>query len=193
MGSGLRPVHCRHCRRRHAGGSVRCGPGERGFAKRAPAGHLALAPSQHSVVNGPEDLRSAVTCRLTPRCSGHHPGVLSIAFASGVDQLWLRSTARPGGAAELIVRYTTLRFLGELPPSRAVGQRPLPLSTVRLAIVGSEVQTTIHYAFGACSTDLRKLRRTPSLQRLQPPNRVDASSNPSLQRTPPGRSPGWCR
>jgi hypothetical protein len=125
--------------------------------------------------------------RLTPRCSGRHPGDLSNVLASGGEQPWLRSAARPGGAAELIVRYTTLRFLGELPPSRAVGQHPLPLSTVRLAIVGSGVQTRIHYAFSACSTDLPKLRRTPSLQRLQPPNRVEASSNPSLQRTPPVR------
>ena len=45
-----------------------------------------------------------VRCRLTPPCSGRHPGDLSKVLASGVDQLWLRSAARPGGAAELIVR-----------------------------------------------------------------------------------------
>ena len=128
----------------------------------------------------------AMTCRLTPRCSGRHPGVISTVLASGVDQLCLRSPGRPGGAAELIVRYTTLRFLGELPPSRSVGQHLWPLGTLRLAIVGSEIQTRMHYGFSACSTDLRKLRRTPSLQRLQPSNCVEASSNPSLQRTPPG-------
>ena len=43
-------------------------------------------------------------CRLTPRCSGRHPGDLSNILAPGVYQLWLRSTARPGGATELIVR-----------------------------------------------------------------------------------------
>jgi hypothetical protein len=45
-----------------------------------------------------------VKCRLTPRCSGRHPGDLSNNHASGVDHLSLRSAARPGGAAELIVR-----------------------------------------------------------------------------------------
>ena len=45
-----------------------------------------------------------LTRRLTPRCSGRHPGELSNFLASGVDQPWLRSTARPGGAAELIGR-----------------------------------------------------------------------------------------
>jgi hypothetical protein len=128
-----------------------------------------------------------MTGRLTPRCSGRHPGDLSNVLASGVDQLWLRSAARPGGAAELIVRYTTLRFLGELPPSRTVSHHLWLLATLRLAIVGSEIQSKMHFGFSARSTDLRKLRRTPSLQRLQPPNCVEASSNPSLQRTPPVR------
>ena len=32
------------------------------------------------------------------------PGVISNVLASGVDLLWLRSAARPGGAAELIIR-----------------------------------------------------------------------------------------
>ena len=51
--------------------------------------------------------RSIPTVRLTPRCSGRHPGEYSNTLASGVGQLWLRSAARPGGAAELIVRWAT--------------------------------------------------------------------------------------
>lgn len=45
-----------------------------------------------------------MTDRLTPRCSGRHPGDFSNVLASGVDVQWLRSSARPGGAAELVVR-----------------------------------------------------------------------------------------
>ena len=47
---------------------------------------------------------SLLACRLTPRCSGRHPGDLSNVLASGVRRPWLRSAARPGVAAELIVR-----------------------------------------------------------------------------------------
>ncbi len=43
----------------------------------------------------------SVTSRLTPRCSGRHPGDLGNALASGVERLWLRSATQPGGAAEL--------------------------------------------------------------------------------------------
>jgi hypothetical protein len=74
----------------------------------------AMAPPFHSrtstssICEGPRPSQNQVgklvTRRLTPRCSGRHPGELSTALASGVNQLWLRSAARPGGAAELIVR-----------------------------------------------------------------------------------------
>ena len=43
-------------------------------------------------------------CRLTPRCSGRHPGGLASALAPAVQHQWLRPTAQAGVAAELISR-----------------------------------------------------------------------------------------
>jgi hypothetical protein len=71
----------------------------------APADQTRTA-GQHQFPE-PEQTRinaTLVGCRLTPRCSGRHPGDLSTVLASGVGQLWLRSAPRPGDAAELIVR-----------------------------------------------------------------------------------------
>src|SRR6266496_1613706 len=59
----------------------------RWLAQSEPRDRAASAPSGAS--------------RLTPRCSGRHPGELTNALVSGVERLWLRSAAQPGGAAEL--------------------------------------------------------------------------------------------
>ena len=94
----------------------RCGAVFAGGACRRPSGQtpqsLTIAAILHQWrLNGVSLVqhRGALaapfkTCRLTPRCSGRHPGDLSNVLASGVDQLWPRSKARPGGATELIVR-----------------------------------------------------------------------------------------
>jgi hypothetical protein len=180
----------------------------------------------------------AVTCRLTPRCSGRHPGVISAVPASGVEQLWLRSPARPGGAAELIVRWATriptracehpVNEHGHSDDSwpsvsssvadKEADKAPLtqnPESRTSPVVPESTSCNPRWPAHAGPSPTGRTSRpdeprvaspfyspdpdsRCAFGRHWEPQPRFTlagggVSPNPSLQRTPPGRSPGWCR
>lgn len=66
----------------------------------------------HRQARSCDSIRHIYDGRLTPRCSGRHPGDLSNVLASGVHRPYLR-TARVAGAAELKLRSAHSRKVME--------------------------------------------------------------------------------